>query len=162
MCLMCGRSKESLKAMLLQNAIADALNNTEWAFPLAECFHIPAFALSIGTIVLVDLRLLGVALKRQATAKLLRDTEPWTLIGLVIVLFSGAILFLSQTQIYLVNSSFYFKMGCLLLAILYNFTIHRKVASSPGVSPGVAKLVAIVSLALWLGTVAGGVFIAFV
>jgi hypothetical protein len=150
--------------MLLQNAVADALNNTEWAFPLAECFHIPAFALSIGTIALVDLRLLGVALRRESTAKLLRDTEPWTLIGLVIVLFSGAILFLSQTQIYLSNSSFYFKMACLLVAIIYNFTIHRKVAASAksDASPMGAKLVAIGSLLLWLGTVAGGVFIAFV
>jgi hypothetical protein len=162
MCPAGGRSKESLKRMLLQNAIADALNNTEWAFPLAECFHIPAFALSIGTIALVDLRLLGVALRGESPAKLLRDTEPWTLIGLVIVIFSGALLFLSQTQIYLVNSSFYFKIGCLLVAIVYNFTIHRKVASSTDVSPGVAKLVAIVSLALWVAVVFGGIFIAFV
>jgi hypothetical protein len=154
--------KENPKRMLLQNAVADALNNTEWAFPLAECFHIPAFALSIGTIVLVDLRLLGVALRRESAAKLLRDTEPWTLVGLVIVLLSGTILFLSQTGIYLSNSSFYFKIVCLLIAIVYNFTIHRKVASSPGASPGVQKLVALGSLVLWLGTVVGGVFIAFV
>jgi hypothetical protein len=148
--------------MLLQNAIADALNNTEWAFPLAECFHIPAFALSIGTIALVDLRLLGVALKRESAAKLVKDTEPWTLLGLVIVIFSGALLFLSQTFIYLVNSAFYFKIGCLLAAIVFNFTIHRKVATSPDTSPGVAKLTAIVSLLLWFGVVFGGVFIAFV
>jgi len=148
--------------MLLQNAIADALNNTEWAFPLAECFHIPAFALSIGTIALVDLRLLGVALQRDTPAKLLRDTEPWTLVGLVIVLFSGAILFLSQTGIYLANASFYFKMASLLIAIIYNFTIHRMVAASPTASPGVSKLVAIVSLLLWFAVVFGGVFIAFV
>jgi hypothetical protein len=148
--------------MLLQNAIADALNNTEWAFPLAECFHIPAFALSIGTIALVDLRLLGLALRRESPAKLLRDTEPWTLAGLVIVLLSGALLFMSQTEIYLVNSSFYFKMVCLLIAIVYNFTIHRNVAASPNASPWVAKLVAIVSLALWVAVVFGGIFIAFV
>lgn len=148
--------------MLMQNAIADALNNTEWAFPLAECFHIPAFALSIGTIALVDLRLLGVVLKRVSTAKLLRDTEPWTLLGLVIVIFSGALLFLSQTFIYLVNSAFFFKIGCLVVGIIYNFTIHRKVAASPNVSPGVAKLTAIVSLLLWAGVLYGGMFIAFV
>jgi hypothetical protein len=148
--------------MLLQNAIADALNNTEWAFPLAECFHIQAFALSIGTIASVDLRILGVALKRVSTAKLLKDTEPWTLLGLVIVIFSGAALFLSQTFIYLVNSAFFFKIGCLVVGIIYNFTIHRKVAASPDVSPGVAKLTAIVSLLLWGGVLYGGLFIAFV
>jgi hypothetical protein len=148
--------------MLLQNAIADALNNTEWAFPLAECFHIPAFALSIGTITLVDLRLLGVALQRDPPSKLLKDTEPWTLVGLIIVILSGIILYLSQTEIYLANSAFYFKVAVLLIAIIYNYTIHRKVASSPDISPGVAKLVAVVSLALWIAVVFGGLFIAFV
>jgi hypothetical protein len=148
--------------MLLQNAIADALNSADWPFPLAECFHIPAFALSIGTITLVDLRLLGVALRGESPAKLLKDTQPWTLVGLVIVVLSGFILYLSQPEIYLANSSFYFKITCLLIAIVYNYTIHRKVAASPNVSPGVAKLVAIVSLALWVAVVFGGLFIAFV
>jgi hypothetical protein len=147
---------------MLQNAIADALNNTEWAFPLAECFHIPAFALSIGTITLVDLRLLGVALRGESPAKLLKDTQPYTLIGLVIVVLSGFILYLSQTEIYLANASFYFKIIVLLIAIVYNYTIHRKVASSPNVSPVVAKLVAAISLALWVAVVFGGIFIAFV
>jgi len=148
--------------MLLQNAIADALNNTEWAFPLAECFHIPAFALSIGTITLVDLRLLGVALPGENPAKLLKDTQPYTLIGLIIVVLSGFILYLSQTEIYLANASFYFKIIVLAIAILYNYTIHRKVAASPDVSPMVAKLVAAISLALWVAVVFGGIFIAFV
>ena len=148
--------------MLLQNAIADALNNTEWAFPLAECFHIPAVALSIGTITLVDLRLLGVALPGENPAKLLKDTQPYTLIGLIIVVLSGFILYLSQTAIYLANASFYFKIIVLLIAIIYNYTIHSKVASSPNVSPGVAKLVAAISLALWVAVVFGGIFIAFV
>jgi hypothetical protein len=148
--------------MLLQNAVADALNNTEWAFPLAECFHIPAFALSIGTITLVDLRLLGVALRGESPAKLLKDTQPYTLVGLIIVVLSGFILYLSQTAIYLANASFYFKIIVLLIAIIYNYTIHRKVAASPDVSPVVAKLVAGVSLALWVSVVFGGIFIAFV
>jgi hypothetical protein len=147
---------------MLQNAIADALNNTEWAFPLAECFHIPAFALSIGTITLVDLRLLGVALRGESPAKLLKDTQPYTLVGLIVVILSGIILYLSQTEIYLANASFYFKIIVLLIAIIYNYTIHRKVAASPDVSPTVAKLVAIVSLALWVAVVFGGIFIAFV
>ena len=49
--------------MLLQNAIADALNNTEWAFPLAECVHIGGFAVGIGSIVLVDFRMLNLGLR---------------------------------------------------------------------------------------------------
>jgi hypothetical protein len=147
--------------MLIANPIGDAMNNTEWAFPLAECFHIAAFALSIGTIAVVDLRLLGLGIKRQTAAQLLQDTEMWTLIGLAIVLISGPIIFLSQPQIYLPNPSFQFKMACILVAIVFHYAVLRPVVRS-GPSPGAAKLVAIVSLLLWTGTVAGGLFIAFV
>src|ERR1051326_2252945 len=129
--------------MFLQNAIADAINNTEWIFPAAECFHIGAFALSIGTIALVDLRLLGLGMKKQTAPQLLRDTAPWTLIGLAIVLLSGPILFLSDVHHYVVNGSFQFKMAALLLAILFNYTIHRKVAGSDKTAPGTAQVVAL-------------------
>ena len=48
--------------LIQNNAIADALNSSEWVFPIAECFHIAAFAWSIGLIALVDFRLLGVGI----------------------------------------------------------------------------------------------------
>jgi hypothetical protein len=147
--------------MFIGNPIGDAMNNTEWAFPLAECFHIAAFALSIGTIAVVDLRLLGLGIKKQTAAQLLRDTEMWTLLGLAIVLLSGPIIFLSQPQIYLPNPSFQFKMACILAAIVFHYAVLRPVVRS-GPSPGMGMLVAIISLLLWVGTVAGGLFIAFV
>ena len=96
--------------MLLQNAIADALNNTEWAFPLAECVHIGGFAIGVGSIALVDFRMLNLGLRQETTARILRYTEPWTLIALVFVVFSGLMLFLSQTEIYLINQIFPLKM----------------------------------------------------
>jgi hypothetical protein len=93
--------------------------------------------------------------------QLLKETGPWTLIGLVIMLISGPLIFSSDPNMYLHNSSFLFKMVALLVAIIYNYTIHRKVALS-GASPGICKLVGVVSLALWVSVVAGGLFIAFV
>ena len=147
--------------MLLQsNAIADVINNTEWIFPAAECFHIAAFALSIGTIAIVDFRMLGFGMKKQTPGQLLKDTAPWTLLGLAIVLMSGPVLFLSDVRHYMENQSFRFKIGALLVAILYNYTIHAKVAKGPD-SP-TAKLVAAISILLWVSVVAGGLFIAFV
>jgi hypothetical protein len=111
--------------MLLQNAIADALNNTEWAFPLAECVHIGGFAVGIGSIVLVDFRMLNLGLRHETAARILRHTELWTLMALVFVVFSGVALFLSQTDIYLTNLIFPLKMYALLAALIYNFTVHR-------------------------------------
>jgi hypothetical protein len=147
--------------MLLQNAVADALNQTEWAFALAECVHIGGFAVAIGSIVLVDFRMLNLGLRHETNARILRYTELWTVIALVFVVFSGFALFLSQTDIYLTNLIFPFKMYVLLAALVYNFTVHRKVATMENPPPILSKLVAIVSLLLWVSVVFGGIFTGF-
>src|SRR5580658_4574783 len=103
--------------MFLQNAVADSLNNTEWAFPLAECIHIGGFAVGIGSIALVDFRMLNLGLRHETAARILRYTEPWTLIALVLVAFSGFALFLSQTSVYLTNVIFPYKISVFFLAI---------------------------------------------
>ena len=144
-----------------ENPIGVVLNETEWAFPLAECFHIVGFGIAIGTVALVDLRLLGVGLKQQTAAYLLKQTWMWTLFALVVVIFSGFLIFLTDPQLYLYNESFRFKLTMLALAILYNYTIHRKAATA-GYSGIYAQLVGGVSLAMWLSIVAAGLFIAFV
>ena len=147
--------------MLLQNAIADALNNTEWAFPFAECVHIGGFAVGVGSIALVDFRMLNLGLRHETAARILRYTEPWTLIALVLVAFSGLALFSSQTEIYLANWVFPAKMYVLLAALLYNFTVHRKVATMENPPPVLSKSVAIGSLLLWVSLVFGGIFTGF-
>jgi hypothetical protein len=147
--------------MVLQgSAIGDALS-ADWIFPTAECFHISAFALSIGTIVMVDLRMMGMGLMRYSAARMVRETELWTLLGLLIVVFSGLVLFASQPRIYYPNPALRFKIAALVVAILYNFTIHRKLALSDA-SPMTSRLAAGVSVLLWLSVVSGGLFIAFV
>jgi hypothetical protein len=147
--------------MLLQNAIADALNNTEWAFALAECVHIGGFAVGVGSIVLVDFRMLNLGLRRETAGRILRYTEPWTLFALVFVVFSGLALFLSQADIYRGNLVFPIKMYVLAAALIYNFTVHRKVATMKNPAPLLSKSVAIVSLLLWVSVVFGGIFTGF-
>jgi hypothetical protein len=83
------------------------------------------------------------------------------LIALLFVVFSGGALFLSQTGIYLVNLIFPLKMYVLVAAILYNFTVHRKVAMMENPSPALSKFVAILSLLLWVTVVFGGIFTGF-
>ncbi len=146
--------------MLIYDLNANPLNSNEWAFPLTECFHITSFALSIGTIVLVDLRMLGLALKNHTAAQLTKDTGIWTFAGLVIVILSGLLIFSSDPIHYLYNSAFRFKVTMLLLAIIFNYTIHRKVALSG--SPGASKAVGALSLLMWVSVVYGGLWIAFV
>jgi hypothetical protein len=147
--------------MLAYDPATNPLNTNEWAFPLTECFHLASMALSIGTIAIVDLRMMGLGMKHQTPAKLLRDTELWTLIGLAIVLTSGLMIFSSDPIHYLHNGPFHYKMTILLLAIVYNYTIHRKMArANSGGAAGV--LTGAISLLMWLSLVFAGIFIAFV
>ena len=146
--------------LLAYDPASNPLNNNEWSFPLLECIHIAGFALSIGTIALVDLRMLGLAMRRQPSAVLAKTLAPWTLVGLAVMLISGPLIFSSDPNMYMRNISFRFKMVALLLAILYNYTLHRWAALHEP-APAVGKLVAVFSLALWVSVVAGGLFIAF-
>ena len=141
--------------------IDNPLNSSALAFPVLECIHIVGFALSVGTIAIVDLRLLGVGMRHQTPAEINNDTWIWTLAGLVIMIFSGLLLFSSDPDMYYLNWSFLFKMACLVLAIVFHYTIHRKTVSADK-PPGSAKLVASVSLALWSAVIFGGIFIGFV
>jgi hypothetical protein len=137
------------------------LNNNEWSFPVCEILHIAGFAMAISTIAMVDFNLLGLGLKRTSAAQLVKDLWPWTTVGLASILITGPLIFLSDPYMYLGNSSFRFKLTMLAIGILYNYTIHRKVALS-GSTGAVAKMTGIVSLAIWISVVAGGIFIAFI
>jgi len=147
--------------MLVYDPSTNPLNNNEWSFPLTECFHLAAMALSIGTIVMVDIRLIGFGMKGQTAHQLLRDTELWTLAGLAIVITSGLLIFSSDPIHYLHNGPFQFKMVMLLLGIFYNYTLHRKAASSNKTSL-LTVLAGVFSISLWLSLVFAGIFIAFV
>jgi hypothetical protein len=147
--------------MFIYDLNKNPLNSNEWAFPLTECFHITAFALSIGTIMLVDLRMLGLAMRHQTAARLVKDTGLWTLAGFIIVITSGLLIFSSDPIHYLYNQAFRFKITALVLGIIFNYTIHRKVAMSNS-SPGVSALIGALSVLLWVSVVFGGLWIAFV
>lgn len=145
--------------MLLADAV-NPLNSSELVFPILECMHIAGWALSVGTIALVDFRLLGFGLRKQTAAEIAKELAPWTLIGLAAILLSGPLLFSSDPDMYYLNRSFQFKMVCFVLAVLFNYTIHRKVVRGGGHAAG--AWVACLSLVLWAGVVFGGIFIAFV
>jgi hypothetical protein len=142
------------------DAATNPLNNNEWSFPLLEIIHIVGFALAIGTIFMEDLRLIGVGLRRQPVSQLYKDLAPWTLGGFVAVLMSGPLIWSSDPNMYLNNGAFRFKMGALVIALLYQYTVHRKVALSDP-SPAVGALVGVISVGLWVSVIAGGLFIAF-
>src|SRR5580704_360812 len=131
------------------------MNSYEWVFPAVQSLHFIGFAMSIGTIAIVDLRLLGFGMRRQAAAELAADLEPWTRAGIAVMLITGPLMFSTDAVTYHYNPSFQFKMACLTLALLFHFTLRRR-AVHPDAPPLLAKFAALTSLVLWSAVVAGG------
>ena len=142
-------------------AFENPLNENALVFPVLECFHILGFAVTLGTIALVDFRLLGFGLRDLSAAELSKALAPWTLFGLVTVLLSGPMLFSSDPDMYYLNFSFQVKMVLLVLALVFHYTIRRKLLRG-NLSPGLNKPVACISLLLWSSIIFAGIFIAFV
>jgi Family of unknown function (DUF6644) len=138
-----------------------AVNLEELIFPTLECIHIAGFAVAIGTTAIVDFRILDLGFQTQTPAQLTKYFNLWMLGGLLVAIFSGFGIYSTDPDMYYTNWPFLIKMACLAIAIVFHYTIHRKVAQSGGASAG-GKLVAVISLLLWISVIFGGIFIAFI
>ena len=147
--------------MLIQAEAGDLLNASALIFPTLECFHIIGFALLIGSVALIDFRMLGVGLTRQNPAELSKAMFPWLHLGLVFIMFTGPLMYATDPDMYYLNWSFIIKMICLVAALTFHYTVHRKTVKqwTPEHS---GHAIAYVSLVLWASVIFGGICIAFV
>lgn len=140
-----------------------AIRSSTYWFPVVEACHLLALAVIGGAVLVVDMRLLGIMLKREPIAQVARDAQPWLVGSLLVMLLSGFLLFSSEAVKCYYNAAFWFKMISLLLAMVFTFTVRRKVVSAADgtISAGILRLVAIISLLLWSGVGVGGRAIGF-
>jgi hypothetical protein len=145
------------------SAAGEAIRASSWLFPVIEAFHLLGLAVIGGAVLVVDLRLLGLGLRHQPVSQVARDAQPWLIGSLLVMLTSGFLLFTSEAVKCYYHGAFWVKMTSLFLAIVFTFTIRRKVAmADPGrVGPLRNKIVAVVSVALWSGVGIGGRWIGF-
>jgi hypothetical protein len=143
--------------------VGHAIRDSLWLFPVIESVHLLALALIGGAILVVDLRLLGLGLRLQPVAQLARDIQPWLIGSLLVMVSTGILLFLSESIKCYYSPPFWYKMRFLVVAILFMFTVRRKVTATgeKRVRPIWRKLVALVSLGLWFGVGFSGRWIAF-
>src|SRR5260370_40566276 len=79
-----------------QAQIGEGIRESTWLFPVTEAFPLLGLGLTVGAVLIVDLRLLGVGLSRQPVAQLSAGAEPWLLGSLTLMFASGTPLFLSE------------------------------------------------------------------
>ena len=128
-----------------------AIRDSKWLFPLIEAVHLVALALLGGAVLLIDMRLLGWGLTNQPVRRLARAVEPWLTASLVVMLVSGFLLFLSEPMKLYENLPFQIKIATLCLAVVFTYTVRRRVAYSDRshTAPRLTTATAVVSVALW-------------
>jgi hypothetical protein len=143
--------------------IGEAVRESTWLFPVIEACHLLGLGLTVGAVLIVDLRLLGVGLSRQPVAQLSANTQPWLLGSLILMVTSGSLLFLSEAIKCYHSFPFWVKMTSLFLVLLFTFTVRRRVTRTGLASdrPLLGRLTALVSLGLWFGVAWGGRWIGF-
>jgi hypothetical protein len=124
-----------------------------WLFPVVQSVHLVGLALLVGTIVLVDLSVLGLGSRRNESSPVASHLAPWTLAGFALMGTTGTLLFLSDIPRYLHNPAFLLKVLLLVFAGVNHFTVHRAVTIEQNSAPVRLRLLAVLSLLLWTGVV---------
>jgi hypothetical protein len=141
---------------LLQHAAwVETLATSRWLYGLVLIVHYSAQFLCIGTIVLLDLRILGIADRNHSVSALAEQLRPWTRIGLACVAVSGFLLFAVEAADYAAVTPFRLKMLIIVLAVMSALAIEWSVPrwDRAAVMPVTATLLALISIVLWLGAI---------
>ena len=140
-----------------------AMRSSPWLFPVIATIHLMGLSVIGGAVLLVDLRLMGMGLRRQPVAQLARDAEPWLFGGLAVMVGTGIPLFMCFATKYYYLTFFWVKMAALCLVVIFTLSIRRKVtlADETAVDSARQKAVALVSLSLWTVIALGGRYIGF-
>ncbi|MEO7207400.1 MAG: DUF6644 family protein [Steroidobacteraceae bacterium] len=151
----------------LQNlSFPTQIRESDWLFPTIETVHVFALVLVVGTIMTVDLRLLGFANKERPFSQVAAEMLPWTWVAFVVAALAGMLMFSSKALTYYDNIPFRLKMVCLLLAGINMVMFHwlgtrRLEAWDRGPPPRAARFSGGASLLLWTIIVAAGRWIGF-
>ena len=135
------------------------LKQAMWGFATIETIHIMALAVLLGTMVVIDLRLLNLGLRQMPVRELSTILAPWFWASLAVMVISGLCLFLGEAVRLAKSGPFAYKMLFLFIAIVVHSTIHRRAVAGNGAN--IAKFAAYLSLACWLGIALAGRAIAF-
>lgn len=118
---------------------------------VTEVLHVLGLVTFLAALVLVNLRLLNIGLKRQPSPLVASAAAPLVWGGMALTVATGSILFLSGPVRYYYNAAFPPKMGLLALALVVQFTLYRKVTRAAHPRPLFATGSALLSLSLWFG-----------
>ena len=156
-----------LMQMLYDSALGTAIRQSSTLFPWIECTHVLMITTVVGTIAIVDLRLMGFAAHRRSARQLTLDMLPFTWDAFLIAAITGALLFISNATGYYESTPFRLKLLAILVAginmAIFHFTAYRKISDwgEHLPPPHAARIAGFTSLTLWVGIVFLGRWIGY-
>lgn len=157
-----------LCASLEATKFAITIAESEWLFPTIETIHVIALTLVVGSIAMLDLRMLGVTTRKLGVAELSAEVLPWTWGAFIVAAITGSLMFTSAATKYYANIPFRMKMVLLVCAglnmMIFNATALRRVGdwNMAVPTPRAARIAAALSLLFWISIVFAGRWIGFV
>lgn len=158
---------EAIANSALREFVIHALRNVPGLPPIVQAVHIVAVAVVMGSIVFVNLRLLGLAVPSQQPSEMIRRLVPWTWWALPFLFTSGIVFVIARPVRYFFNPVAGIKFSLLLGALVLTAALHLLSRTEPGYweltarRRGSARAMAAVSILLWLGVMMAGRWIAY-
>lgn len=159
---------ESALVWLHDTSFGTLIRESTWAEPIIETIHVLTLTVFLGFVILLDLRLLDLALRRTPISRVFAQLNPWLFAAFAVMLVTGISLFAGDPVLFYGTLFFKVKMLMLLAAalnvVVFNFTLGRTLTQWDSLprTPTGAKITGIVSLVLWISVVACGRGIAYV
>jgi hypothetical protein len=152
---------------LEDSGVANSLRGSLYYFPFLESAHVMALSVVFGTIVVVDLRVLGLASRQRPFTRMSSELLRLTWGAFAVSVLTGALMFTTNARVYAHNTAFQVKMLLLLCAGInmaaFHLTAGKSVArwdAAPR-APGIGRVTAALSIALWVGIIFTGRVIGF-
>ncbi|MGU7771580.1 DUF6644 family protein [Burkholderia sp. MR1-5-21] len=158
---------DPLLKLIEHTNLATIVRQGDWWFPLDECLHVLSIVTVFGSIIMMDLRLLGLASRDSAVTKLSKEVLPYTWVAFVCAVITGTIMFISRAHVYWHNTQFDYKFLFMFLAgvnmLAFHFGAFRRVADWDETvpPPPAARRAGGLSIALWITVIFFGRWIGF-
>ena len=146
--------------------LAVAMRQELWLYPVVEIVHITGFVILVGSIIVLDLRLLGLS-RGLSVSMLTRHVVPWSVAAFALIVPTGLMMFLAHASDFLTNRAFQLKLLLIMLAGInaaaFHVGVYRTVArwDTHAAPPTAARAHALASLGLWFSVLACGRLLAY-
>lgn len=144
--------------------LADIAKAYGGVFVVVQTFHLLALSLLGGTVLVGDLRLLGVVMKDVPSEVVIQNTQKWFSVALVILILSGLFQAAAVAMKLYYNEMFWAKMTGLAAGIVFVYAIRRPLLlrfDHDTINPWALRLIAVTSMTIWFTVAASGRWIGF-